>query len=135
MSSSVKRPFVALSGTPRQYVSHPLRFWPPKMATALTAKIKAAFERSGLTQRDLANAVGVDESTVSLWLSGERTPRVKNLERLARAMGLEASELWNGPEATPATEIQAKVLEDMNFLSPTQQEVVAALVRSMRHGG
>lgn len=104
------------------------------MTTALTAKIKAAFERSGKSQRDVATAVGVDESTVSLWLSGERTPRVKNLEKLARALGVEAKELWTGPEATPATEVQAKVLEDMNYLSPTQQEVVAALVRSMRYG-
>ncbi len=104
------------------------------MTTTLADKIKAAFDRSGLSQRDLATAVGVDESTVSLWLSGGRVPRVKNLERLARAMGLEASELWNGPEATPASEAQAHVLEDMNYLSPTQQEVVAALVRSMRRG-
>jgi transcriptional regulator with XRE-family HTH domain len=104
------------------------------MTTALADKIRSAFERSGLSQRDLATAVGVDESTVSLWLSGERTPRVKNLEKLARAMGLEARELWSGPEATPVNEVQAKVLEDMNHLSPAQQEVVAAVVRSMRSG-
>lgn len=107
----------------------------PTMSTPIAEKIKSAFERSGLSQRELADKVGVDESTVSLWLSGGRIPRVKNLEKLAQAMGIEARELWSGPEATPVSEVQAQVLEDMAHLSPTQQEVVAALVRSMRHGG
>lgn len=117
---------------PAKFGSHPLRRNSPTMSTALATRIKAAFERSGLSQLDLATAVGVDESTVSLWLSGGRTPRVKNLEKLARAMGLEASELWSGPEATPANAAQASVLHHMSFLDPVQQEAVAGLVRSMR---
>ncbi len=57
---------------------------------------------------------------------------MKNLEKLAKAMGLEARDLWSGPEVVPATAAQKSVLDDMNQLDPTQQEIVAALVRSMR---
>lgn len=104
------------------------------MTSSLPARIQAALDKSGMTQRDLAAAIKMDESTVSLWLSGERTPRVKNLEKLAKALGIEARELWSGPEATPANEVQAQVLQDMAHLSPTQQEMIAGLVKSMRAG-
>lgn len=102
------------------------------MATDLSANIRAAVERGGFSQSGLADAIGVHESTVSLWISGKRTPGMKNLERLAKAMGLEARDLWSGPEAMPATAAQRSVLEDMNQLDATQQEIVAALVRSMK---
>lgn len=102
------------------------------MSTNLAANIKAAFDRGDFNQRALADAIGVHESTVSLWISGKRTPGMKNLEKLARAMGLETTALWAGPEAMPATAAQKAVLEDMNQLDATQQEIVAALVRSMK---
>ena len=102
------------------------------MATDLSANIEAAILKGGFSQRGLADAIGVHESTISLWISGKRTPGMKNLEKLAKAMGLEARDLWSGPEAMPATAAQKAVLDDMNQLDPTQQEIVAALVRSMR---
>lgn len=94
--------------------------------------LRAARDKGGFTNRDLAEKIGRDESTVSLWMSGKRTPRMKNLEELARVMGYELKELYNGPEAVPATAAQASVLEDMGHLDETQQEAIAAFVRSMR---
>jgi transcriptional regulator with XRE-family HTH domain len=102
------------------------------MASDLPAKLRAALDRSGITARDLAKRIPVDESTVSLWLAGERTPRMKNLEKFAKALGIELAELWEGPEAVPSNEAQLSVLEDMNHLTPVQQEAVAAMVRAMR---
>lgn len=98
----------------------------------LPAMLRAARDRGGFTNRDLAEKIGRDESTVSLWMSGKRTPRMKNLQDLARVMGVEMAELWSGPEAIPATAAQAAVLEEMSHLDETQQEAIAALVRSMR---
>jgi transcriptional regulator with XRE-family HTH domain len=100
--------------------------------TSLPAMLRAARDKGGFTNRDLADKIGRDESTVSLWMSGKRTPRMKNLEQLARVMGVEMADLWSGPEAMPATAMQVAVLEGMNHLDETQQEAVAALVRSMR---
>lgn len=98
----------------------------------LPAMLRAARDTGGFTNRDLAEKIGRDESTVSLWMSGKRTPRMKNLQELARAMGVEMAELWSGPEAVPVTAAQAAVLEEMSHLDETQQEAIAALVRSMR---
>ena len=44
---------------------------------------KSAREKSGLTQRDLAIELGVDQSAVSLWESGKTQPRAKLLPQLA----------------------------------------------------
>lgn len=114
--------------------SHPVRADLPTMLD-LPAKLRVALERADITARDLANRLRVDESTVSLWLSGQRTPRVKNLEKIAKALGVEMAKLWDGPQATPANKAQQSVMDDMNHLDDAQQEAVAALVRAMRSSG
>ena len=83
-------------------VSHPVQLAFGNMRD-LAPKLRAALDRAGITARDLAGRIGLDESTVSLWLSGQRTPRMKNLEKVAQALGIELAELWAGPQATPAT--------------------------------
>ena len=46
-------------------------------------RIKALRERMGLTQEKFADSVGVDQSTVSLWETGGRSPEGQRvLQRL-----------------------------------------------------
>jgi len=103
--------------------------------SVLAPKLRAALDRAGITARDLAGRIGMDESTVSLWLSGKRTPRVKALEKIAAALNIELAELWSGPEATPASAVQAAMIDEMGQLTPAQQEALLALARSMRDQG
>jgi DNA-binding transcriptional regulator YiaG len=42
---------------------------------------------AGLTQTELAAAMGTSQSAVAAWENGARTPGVEALERLARACG------------------------------------------------
>lgn len=98
----------------------------------LPSRLRALRDDSGKTNRQLADEIGMDESTLSLWMSGERTPRMKNLEKLARAMGKELREVWEGPQATPATAAQQSVIDDMAGMSPEQQEAIAAIVRATK---
>lgn len=55
--------------------------------------IKSARERSGLTQRDLAVRVGVDQSTVCLWEVGKTQPRAKLLPCIANILECTIDEL------------------------------------------
>lgn len=102
------------------------------MSSPVAPKLRVLLDRKNITARDLAGRIGMDESTVSLWLSGKRTPRVKALEKIAKALEIDLAEIWTGPEATPASAVQAAMLEEMNTLTPAQQEALLALARSMR---
>jgi transcriptional regulator with XRE-family HTH domain len=102
--------------------------------SVIAPKLRAALDRAGITARDLAGRIDMDESTVSLWLSGKRTPRLKALEKIAAALNIELAELWAGPEAIPANAVQAAMVDEMGQLTPAQQEALLALARSMRQG-
>ncbi len=52
----------------------------------------------GLTQEELAEAVGVSTDFISLIERGQRAPSFENLERLAEVFQLKVSELFEFPE-------------------------------------
>ena len=53
-------------------------------------------EQKGLTQEELANAVGVARQTVAKWESGASTPDLEKSRRLADALDVEATRRANG---------------------------------------
>lgn len=55
--------------------------------------VKSAREKRGMTQRDLAIAIGVDQSAVSLWEVGKTQPRAKLLPKLAKILDCSVDEL------------------------------------------
>lgn len=57
---------------------------------------------AGITQADLANRLGVKQSTVSMWESSEAYPRGEVLPKIADLLGCTIDQLF-GREA-PATE-------------------------------
>lgn len=54
-----------------------------------TARIKA-----GMSQTEAARRLGVDQSTVSYWETGKKTPRASKLARLAELYGCTIDELF-----------------------------------------
>lgn len=50
--------------------------------------LAAWFERSGMTQAALAEALGVTQGQVSAWASGRRLPRPETLIRLSDLTGI-----------------------------------------------
>lgn len=52
----------------------------------------------GLTQEELAEAVGVSTDFISLIERGQRAPSFENLEQLAEAFQVKVSELFEFPE-------------------------------------
>lgn len=54
----------------------------------MNKKIRQLRETEGLTQKDLAAKVGVNPSAVNRWESGEKTPDLVNLVKLADLFGV-----------------------------------------------
>ena len=51
-------------------------------------------KQAGLTQKELAEKMGVDQSAVSFWETGKRFPRGAKLLRLAEVLNCSIDELF-----------------------------------------
>lgn len=56
---------------------------------------KKTREQSGLTQKQVADALGVTQSAVSLWETGQSLPRAEMLIKIAKLYGCSISDLLN----------------------------------------
>lgn len=50
-------------------------------------------ERARMNQADLAKAISMSESSVSLWLSGGSFPRINTIQKIADALGCKTDDL------------------------------------------
>jgi HTH-type transcriptional repressor of puuD len=55
------------------------------------SKLAELLKERGVSQRDLANKAELDESTISLYISGKRTPNLKNHIKICKALNAESN--------------------------------------------
>ena len=55
-------------------------------------------DRAKLKQRELADMLGVERSTIAKWESGAAYPRASQLPELAKALNCSIDELYTPPE-------------------------------------
>ena len=83
--------------------------------------IAQCLERCGMSQRELAQRLGISEGRISQILSAESNPTVKTLARVGRALGcrlqLELVMLHRSQEPAPVPEDQAEELWSGNVIS------------------
>lgn len=97
------------------------------MNTYLTADtIRALREGRGLTQRALAEAIGVTDKAVSKWESGRGLPDITLIEPLAGALGVSVAELLAGDVRTNANRA-GNVARMKFYVCPICGNVVTAL--------
>jgi transcriptional regulator with XRE-family HTH domain len=102
----------------------------------LADKIRALVEASPYQAVEIARQLGVDKSAVSKWISGERTPTMKNLIDLADILQIDMQELWTGPSAVPSTPEQRMMIELMGGMTLEQQQAwLAATAAAFKKGG
>ena len=69
-------------------------------------KIKRAREVAGLTQNELAQAVGVSQRTIASYESGGATARRSTTEKLAKALKVSVKYLTDETSTDPTAEIE-----------------------------
>lgn len=72
------------------------------MGDKFNENLKIARERKGLSQKDIAEGIGVAKSTYSLYESGNREPNVQTIKKIADMLNVSADELL-GLEEEPQT--------------------------------
>lgn len=63
------------------------------MGDKFNVNLKIARERKGLSQKDIAEKIGVAKSTYSLYESGHREPNVQTIKKIADLLNVSADEL------------------------------------------
>ena len=63
------------------------------MGENFNENLKIARERKGLSQKDMAESIGVAKSTYSLYESGNREPGVPTIKKIADVLNVSADEL------------------------------------------
>lgn len=69
-------------------------------------RLKQVRKATGMTQADLALAVGVQQNTISQWENGERLVRSDKLPKLAQVLGCTIDALFEGAQTSSADEIE-----------------------------
>lgn len=72
------------------------------MGNKFNENLRAARERKNLSQKDVAEAIGVAKSTYSLYESGNREPNVETIKRIADLLKVSVDELF-GMDGEPQT--------------------------------
>jgi len=70
-------------------------------ALQIGRRIAEARTAAGLTERELADHLGVKESTIRKWESGERSPRGQRVSKLAGILGVSLSWILVGRGVEP----------------------------------
>ncbi|MFR5438804.1 MAG: helix-turn-helix domain-containing protein [Monoglobus pectinilyticus] len=75
-------------------------------------QLKKFREHLGLSQEELANIIGVRQSTVGMWENGSNKPRHSTLLKLAEALKVSVDELTGDKSQTSSLDEQ---LKDIDF--------------------
>lgn len=65
-------------------------------------RFKVLREKANLTQAQVAEALSIGQSTVSMWENGENLPRADKLPQLARLLGCTVDDLLGDGERDSA---------------------------------
>ena len=94
-------------------------------------RLRTARRSAGLTQKQLAEALGVEPITVSRWERGVTTPSLPRLRRVAEVTETTVSDLVRAPDAASAHAVELAALREE--LAETRELVdrVARMLESL----
>ena len=92
------------------------------MANELGKKIKILRKVRGLTQTQLAEKLNVGRATVSNYEIGRRSPHLKELERIASALGVGLDYFGITQSDTTDLIARARLLFNDDTISPKEKE-------------
>ena len=104
--------------------------------TVLAKNLTYYVDRSGRTQKELAEVVGVATSTFNDWMKGKKYPRIDKIELLANYFGILKSDLIedrekkNSSDERELTEGERQMLDLFKLVPEDQQPLVMEMIRA-----
>lgn len=103
----------------------------------IAENIAALLKEKGYSQQDLADALGVNKSTVSAWVSGKKTPRMDKVEDMAAIFHCTITDVLGYTQPEETDEFRDRMKEEYGVLfdlidkaSDYQRELVEDLLRA-----
>lgn len=56
-------------------------------------RLRRIMQRKGVTQTELSNRTGIEQCSISQYLTGKRNPSFRNVDKIARALGCSTDDL------------------------------------------
>lgn len=97
-------------------------------------RVRNARKDMGMTQEDLAKALGITRPTVTMWESGKSKPRVDMLDRLAGLLGTTPAWLLSGDDGSPST-LEDRLMAAFGRLSDDGKLRVCEYAEDLVDGG
>jgi CheY-like chemotaxis protein/DNA-binding XRE family transcriptional regulator len=97
--------------------------------------IKKIREESGFSQEDLARKLNVAQSTIGMWESGKRTPKLDELNRLARVLKITVNRLIGQPKERKVELVKNEIYVDgekVSDLDATDVDGVVEYINAVR---
>ena len=96
-----------------------------------TKRLNELIEESKITQRDLAQDIGVTESAISKYISGERIPNSEIISNLATALGTTSDYLLglsNNKSSLTYPELAGILSRNSKELTPEQKNKLIQII-------
>lgn len=90
--------------------------------------LKYYVERSGKTQKEIADYIEVPAGTLNNWVKGKKYPRIDKIEKLAQYFGILKSDLIEDKEKqSTKSELSAKKIEFIKRVESMSDDQIARL--------
>lgn len=94
------------------------------------SRIKETRKLRGLTQQEVADAAGMSVMTIRRYESGERTPNIESLRKIAGAMGCSVADIIP-PEPRIISSVSSELTEEEKSLLEYHYEETREVIYSM----
>ena len=98
---------------------------------AIGARIKAARERAGLTQEDLAAELEMSPTHISVLERGLKAPKLETLVNIANALHVSSDMLLQDVVLYAADGLASELSAAITKLSPKEQERILNAIRAL----
>lgn len=93
------------------------------MGDKFNENLKVAREHKGMSQKDVAEKIGVAKSTYSLYESGNREPNVQTIKKISDVLSTSADRLL-GLEEEPQVDTLAAHFDGNEFTDDEMTEII-----------
>ena len=91
--------------------------------------------QKAMKQKDLVNALGVQQRMVTRWENDEALPRPKTLQKIAQVLGVTPDELLAEAHPAPVAQVDDRELQQLlpepPNLQPNQREALKTVLRDI----